>query len=54
MVNSENIFEVYGLCSLCEHGFFTSKAMFRQFLMFCYKKKKAMCRPAAAGKNDHM
>ena len=37
-VNSDHRFEFFGFCSLCEHGFFTSKAMFRQFLTFCYKK----------------
>ena len=33
-VNSDNIFEDYGLCSLCEHGFISSKALQRLFVTF--------------------
>ena len=50
-VNSDLRFEFMGLFPLCKHNFFTPKASYRLFVTFGNRNKKAMCRPAAAGKN---
>ena len=34
-VKSDHKFEFFGLCSLCEHGFISPKALYRLLVMFC-------------------